>query len=52
LIASFCFSQSFGRRKLEEANQKYTEFEEEIASGRNLNVVLVATKSIETLIHI
>ncbi len=41
--------KSYGRRKLDEANNDYTKYEEEIARGKNMNIVLVATSSLESL---
>jgi putative GTP pyrophosphokinase len=41
--------KSYGRRRLEEANKDYSVYEEEILEGKNLQVVLVATASIESL---
>jgi len=41
--------KSYGRRKLEEASADYTRYEEEIARGKNMNIVLVATSSVESL---
>jgi ppGpp synthetase/RelA/SpoT-type nucleotidyltranferase len=41
--------ESFGLRKLGEANQQYSKYEELIADGNDIQVVLVATDSIDSL---
>lgn len=41
--------ESFGRRKLPEANARYSEYESLIESGSDIQVVLVATGSIDSL---
>lgn len=41
--------KSYGRRRVDEANEEYTKLEEEIARGKNMNIVLVATSSIDAL---
>lgn len=41
--------ESFGRRKLDEANKRYSYFENQISDGNSIQVVLVAAGSIESL---
>lgn len=41
--------ESFSRKRLQEANDKYSEYEGMIESGNDIQVVLVATKSIDLL---
>ena len=41
--------ESFGRRKLAEANERYSEYEAMIEGGEEIQVVLVATGSIDSL---
>lgn len=41
--------RSYGRRKLDEANKLYSELEEEILKGKNLNIVLVSASSLDSL---
>jgi len=41
--------ESFGRRKLDEANQRYSYYENKIKDGDSIQVVLVATGSVESL---
>jgi hypothetical protein len=41
--------ESFGRRKLDEANKRYAYYENKIDGGDSIQVVLVATGSIESL---
>jgi putative GTP pyrophosphokinase len=41
--------ESFGRRKLDEANKRYSHYENQISDGESIQVVLVATGSIESL---
>jgi len=43
------YINSYGRRKLGEANEEYAKIEKEIADGRPLQVVLVAAGPIESL---
>lgn len=41
--------ESFGRRKLEEANKRYSHYELQTRKGEDIQVVLVATGSIDSL---
>jgi ppGpp synthetase/RelA/SpoT-type nucleotidyltranferase len=42
-------TKNYGRRRLDQANNDYTKYEEEINQGKNINIVLVSTSSIEAL---
>ncbi len=40
---------NFGKSNLIQANEKYSQIEKEIANGRNAQVVLVSTGSVDSL---
>lgn len=42
--------KSYGRTRIEEANEEYSKVEERISEGENLQVVLVATSSLDALL--
>jgi putative GTP pyrophosphokinase len=43
--------ESYGRKTLEEANKRYSQYENQITNGELIQVVLVATDSIESLMQ-